>query len=112
MPALYLVEEIETEAPHCLGCQCHASGNTKARAMPKVVRRALPPPLTGTVTPAKAAKYRRLNAELCGCVLCVWSLNPTRTFEEHSDRMAETERRNNGEGFGVHKTWADLRGEQ
>lgn len=63
------------------------------------------------ITPARAASLRQLNAKLCGCMLCVWALNPATTFAQGAIRALETERRNATGDWPKHKDWAALKSE-
>lgn len=63
------------------------------------------------ITPARAAAFRKLNAELCGCLLCEWSLNPPLTMDEQERRVTETYMRNTQGTWPIHKDWAQLQKE-
>lgn len=51
------------------------------------------------LTRAQATKVRAARMAFCGCSLCWWALHPAASFSEHDSRIAETERRNAGDGW-------------
>lgn len=50
---------------------------------------------TKKLTPARAARLRKLQRDLCGCNRCVYTernvIAPALTFAEHEQRLAEWE---------------------
>lgn len=82
---------------HCTSCTCD-----KPKKAPKF--RAP----SGNMTPAKAARFRAEGARLCGCTLCLWSLQPAQTLAEHAERIAATEAANAAGWPTAHRDWAAL----
>lgn len=89
---------------HCSTCTCHKPIKGVKRA-----KKILAPRVGEKITPARAAALRKLNAELCGCPLCYWSINPAMTEVEHQARMTSTLHMNETNTWPPHKDWAALK---